>query len=632
MRHIIPTLFKAFLFFTLVFSSLLYAQPGQSKTVILTDVHGDYNSLVNLLRATNIINDQLKWAGSTATLISLGDNLDRGAESRKVIDLFMQLEHEALTTGGEVIVLLGNHEVMNIIADLRYVSDQEFLAFQHEESDNYRKSIYQDYLEYSEQKDSDKAQESFSQLYPPGYFGLVEAFSPTGKYGKWLLEKDTVKVFQNRLYLHAGISDELLERGLTEQQINAQIRHTVKSYAELYHEFIRIGLFKHYFNKRQRTDVLEALIAGKIKQDRFTKRSVLKKAEQFIELSQSLLITTQGPVWYRGNIYCHEYMESHTIEKALNQFKVSQILVGHTPDDSQVARSRFDGKLILLDTGMLQTYYKGHPTAAIIEKDQLSLVNLDDPGNTEPQPDPVRKPLFPNQLSDEYLSQYFDNANVVSEIPLDDFFSKPLKLTFEHQGLQHSVIFKYLDSDPKLESKRKFSRQDNFADRFLYDLAAYKLDRLLGLYMVPYTAPFTYKGQNGVIQYWIEGSISKTELIQNKQQLDGYCSAKDEESIMHVFDLLIHNDDRNTGNKLYSLDTGYLWLIDHSRSFRNQYTLPKYDSPSPVNLSLQFEQALKSLTRESLRAELGALLNTKQIIALLKRRDKILEIYSNNHN
>ncbi|WP_018624300.1 metallophosphoesterase [Kangiella aquimarina] len=631
MSHTKSIVIKTLLIFTLIFSGLLNANPVQSKTVVLTDVHGDYVSLISLLKATNVINDELEWSGNTATLISLGDNLDRGAESRKVIDLFMRLEDEAANSGGNVIVLLGNHEIMNIIADLRYVSDQEFLAFKPEESASYRESVYQDYLNYSNLEHSSESLKSFNRLYPPGYFGLVEAYSHSGKYGKWLLEKDTVKVFQDRLYLHAGISEELLDLGFSEQQINRQIRQTVKSYSELYHEFIELGLFKHYFNKRERIEVLEALLAGQIKQDRFTKRSILKKAEEFIELSQSLLITTKGPVWYRGNIYCHEYMESHTIEKALKHFGVKQVLVGHTPDDSRVARSRFDGKLILLDTGMLQAYYKGQPTAAVIENNQLRLVNLKDPSNTEPQPDPVRKPLYPNQLSDEYLSEYFANAEVISEKPLSDFYSKPLKLTFDFQGKQHNAIFKYMDSDPKLENKRKHSRQDNFADRFLYDLAAFKLDRLLNLYMVPYTAAFTYKDQEGIIQYWIEDSISKTELIQSKQQLEGYCSADDEEELMQIFDLLIHNDDRNTGNKLYSLDTGYLWLIDHTRSFRNLYTLPEYDLPPVAKLSVQLEQQLKSLSKDNLKAELGFLLNDKQIVALLKRRDKLLQLYGQNH-
>ena len=616
---------------TVIFMSLLsmvslaYSSVVDSKTVVLTDVHGDYETLTKLLQTTQVIDSDLKWTGKAETLISLGDNLDRGPDSRKVIDLFMRLEQEAKQSGDQVIVLLGNHEIMNIIADLRYVSDEEFLAFAEDESTRYRQSVYKDFLHYMGYEDNRESQQEFLKLYPPGYFGLVEAYSPQGKYGQWLLSKDTVKTHQNRLYLHAGISDELLDQGLSEHQINTAIRETVRNYADLYHEFIKVGLFKHYFNKRQRLEVLDALLSGQIKSDRLTKKSILKKAETFIKLSNSLLITTEGPVWYRGNIYCHEYMEQETIEKALRHFNVKQILVGHTPDSSRVARSRFDGKVILLDTGMLQTHYKGHPTAAIIENDQLSLVNLDDPTNTQPLPDPVRKPLFPNQLSDDYLSDYFSNAAVIAEQSLGDFFSKPLKLTFNHNGQQHSAIFKYLDSDPDLENKRKYSRLDNFSDRFLYDLAAYKLDRILGLYMVPYTAVYRYKDKTGIIQYWIEDSVSKTELIEGQYSIEGYCSVQDEEALMHYFDLLIHNDDRNTGNKLYSNETGFLWLIDHTRSFRTTASLPDYELPFPTYLSPEFKQKLSSLTQSNLETSLGDYLNSKQIKALLKRRDEILE-------
>lgn len=164
MSHTKSIVIKTLLIFTLIFSGLLNANPVQSKTVVLTDVHGDYVSLISLLKATNVINDELEWSGNTATLISLGDNLDRGAESRKVIDLFMRLEDEAANSGGNVIVLLGNHEIMNIIADLRYVSDQEFLAFKPEESASYRESVYQDYLNYSNLEHSSESLKSFNRL------------------------------------------------------------------------------------------------------------------------------------------------------------------------------------------------------------------------------------------------------------------------------------------------------------------------------------------------------------------------------------------------------------------------------------------------------------------------------------
>ena len=72
MGHSKSVVIKALLIFTLLLSGLLNANPVQSKTVVLTDVHGDYTTLVSLLEATNIIDDQLEWVGGEATLISLG--------------------------------------------------------------------------------------------------------------------------------------------------------------------------------------------------------------------------------------------------------------------------------------------------------------------------------------------------------------------------------------------------------------------------------------------------------------------------------------------------------------------------------------------------------------------------------
>ena len=61
------------------------------------------------------------WAAGRAHVVSLGDLLDRGADSRKVMDLLMRLQGEAAAAGGQLHVVLGNHEAMNLLGDLRYV-------------------------------------------------------------------------------------------------------------------------------------------------------------------------------------------------------------------------------------------------------------------------------------------------------------------------------------------------------------------------------------------------------------------------------------------------------------------------------------------------------------------------------
>ena len=97
--------------------------------VAFADVHGAYDELVALLRSQGLVDGSLRWSGADTQLVSLGDLLDRGPDSRRVLDLLMRLEGEARTAGGAVHVLLGNHEVMNIVGDLRYVSAGEYAAF-----------------------------------------------------------------------------------------------------------------------------------------------------------------------------------------------------------------------------------------------------------------------------------------------------------------------------------------------------------------------------------------------------------------------------------------------------------------------------------------------------------------------
>jgi hypothetical protein len=73
--------------------------------------------------------------------VSLGDLLDRGADSRKVMDLLMRLQGEAHAAGGQLHVLLGNHEAMNLLGDLRYVDAGEFAAYKDMESAAEREEV-----------------------------------------------------------------------------------------------------------------------------------------------------------------------------------------------------------------------------------------------------------------------------------------------------------------------------------------------------------------------------------------------------------------------------------------------------------------------------------------------------------
>jgi hypothetical protein len=112
------------------------------------------------------------------------------------MDLLMRLEGEAQAAGGYVHVLIGNHESMNMIGDMRYVSKDEYAAFAADETPEQRNRWFDAYeRRQSEPSDPTALRERFDATFPAGFFALREALGPTGKYGKWLLSKPVIVSF-----------------------------------------------------------------------------------------------------------------------------------------------------------------------------------------------------------------------------------------------------------------------------------------------------------------------------------------------------------------------------------------------------------------------------------------------------
>ena len=183
---------------------------GVKRVVVFADVHGGYQELLSVLRETAIIDESLHWKAGTTHLVSLGDLMDRGPDSRKVLDLLMRLEREARDAGGALHLVLGNHEVMNIAGDLRYVSRAEFAAYEGSVDDSLREEAWQAIL----QKEPAAGRAEFDAAFPPGYFAKQQAFSPAGVYGSWLLSKPFMIVINDTAFVHAGLSEMVARLGL----------------------------------------------------------------------------------------------------------------------------------------------------------------------------------------------------------------------------------------------------------------------------------------------------------------------------------------------------------------------------------------------------------------------------------
>jgi len=189
-----------------------------SRIVAVGDIHGDYDRLLGILEQAGLIDASQQWIGGTAILVQTGDFLDRGPKSRQVMDLLMALEKQAPKAGGQVVVLLGNHEVMNLMGDLRYVSPEEFSSYAAPDSEKRRQRAYREAgelaREYARLRRLSgpgfklETEAEWMEAHPPGLVEHREAFGPTGKYGGWLRDHPVIAQVGDVVFVHGGFWTE----------------------------------------------------------------------------------------------------------------------------------------------------------------------------------------------------------------------------------------------------------------------------------------------------------------------------------------------------------------------------------------------------------------------------------------
>jgi hypothetical protein len=154
-----------------------------------------------------------------------------------------------------------------------------------------------------------------------------------------------------------------------------------------------------------------------------------------------------------------------------------------------------------------------------------------------------------------------------------------------------------------------------FMESYKAEIAAYKLDQLLGMHMVPPTVERRIENKNGAASMWVENTRPWSIAKPPQGPEPGWSIQL---TRMKMFDLLIANIDRNQGNLIYDADW-HLILIDHSRGFIGKKDLKNI---APIGrVDRQLWEKMQALTLESLEAGLGNLVSTNDKKALLIRRD-----------
>ncbi|KAH6560086.1 hypothetical protein BASA60_000085 [Batrachochytrium salamandrivorans] len=99
------------------------------RIVAVGDLHGDLSQALKTLKMARIMDENQNWAAGNAVFVQTGDVVDRGPDTIKLYKMLYDLKVQAAEHGGQVIQLLGNHEVMNMAEDLRYVTPEDFSSF-----------------------------------------------------------------------------------------------------------------------------------------------------------------------------------------------------------------------------------------------------------------------------------------------------------------------------------------------------------------------------------------------------------------------------------------------------------------------------------------------------------------------
>ncbi len=159
-----------------------------SKQLILSDIEGEFKAFSKILIANGVIDQDFNWTFGNGHLVLIGDFVDRGEKVTEVHWLIYSLEEKAIAAGGYVHYILGNHEIMNMSGDLRYLNEK------------YKASAALLNLKYE------------------------TIYGEQAELGKWLRTKNIVEKIGDNLFMHAGMSAEMNQLDISIKQINQLAR------------------------------------------------------------------------------------------------------------------------------------------------------------------------------------------------------------------------------------------------------------------------------------------------------------------------------------------------------------------------------------------------------------------------
>jgi hypothetical protein len=324
--------------FGLVFAAFLlavlpagpaWAQAG--RIVAVGDLHGDYGAWIDIARSAGLVDARNRWAAGKTTFVQAGDIVDRGPDSLKIIRHLRKLEKEAAKAGGKVIVLVGNHEAMNMTGDLRYTDPGEFAAFADVHSEALRQAVWDanakpfiaNYKAKHPQMSDKDIRAAWFAATPLGMLEHQRAWSPDGELGRWAANNPAVVKLGDSLFVHGGISAAYANTPV--EEVNRRVAAALKA------------------RETAQTSIINDPMGPLWYRGLITRGALDQEGWSVAVISNPTLATSVRP------------SIDAELDMVLKGFAVRRLVIAHTPNLKGIDISH-GGKLVRIDTGNSRHY------------------------------------------------------------------------------------------------------------------------------------------------------------------------------------------------------------------------------------------------------------------------------------
>lgn len=572
---------------------------GVERVVAVGDLHGNYDHFVRILRSPKVglVDEDLRWTGGRTHLVQIGDVMDRGDRAKEIFDLLMRLEKEAEAAGGKVHVLVGNHEEANMtgiaLSYPDYVGVDQFVdflpaSFTRTAEKKYLARLDPEARARAKERGLDLREDPAWRAYWEGILGATrraggqdeaglaytENFNAT--YGRWLLDKNVIIRIDDVVYVHAGINLKYSRWKL--EDIN-----------ELYRFELRTFALRHFRLPASGRDLRPRMIYADDSPLRIRQDEGNTGPEEMDEILANL--------GARRLVVGHNYIVAGD--------SLSPIVAAGDIDPL------FGGKVWMIDTGIWSTAYGGRLYALIVEGGRFD--HYTEAG--EPAPAVLENPVTEEgPETPEEIEGFLSGAEPLFVIPGPAGRTDPWRVRLGREGVERWAQFKYIDRP----------RPAAIPDSYRYELAAYALDKHLGLGLVPPVVERAINETLGSLQIFVDDAIRESEVKRRDVALDDPDAHDRALADLRVFINLVADrcDAERDRDILVQRTSGRVFAVDFSQAFS-----PRPDTVPECGLtrcSRNLYERLRRWDRAEVDRLLGPYLNPDELAGLQARAGAVL--------